>query len=147
MCSIREFQKRLKDVNLTVIARDAVQASKTLYMKEQKDQMFNHKKKDGLEIKPRYSPEWREFKMKVRGQDGLVTLYNEGNFYGRFRMTVKQTTFVIESTDWKNKLLQHRYGKTIFGLGGKYKREWIRDKRGGVHRAYYYIIRKALQLQ
>lgn len=149
MCSISEFQKRLKSVNLPVVARDAVQASKTLFIHEQKAQMFAGKTRDQKPTKPPYSAAWYRFKTIRRGQSGVVTLYNKGNFYAKFVMTVKQTTFTITSTDWKRGLLEGKYSTRIFGIGGKYKTAWIKGDGThgiGVRRAYIYGLKKALQL-
>ncbi len=129
MASIRELMKRLENVDVDQLAMESIEDSKKDLIEWQQEQLFAGKNSAGGFIKPPYKASTKAIKSRKGQPTDRVTLKDTGAFYKAVFVDVRDTTYVIDSTDYKSPLLQNKYGKSIFGLGGIFMIGYRRDVR------------------
>lgn len=129
MASITELMLRLKNTDVERLAMESIEDTRSDLIARQQEQMFAGKTATGTTITPHYKPRTVSIKSKKGQPTDRVTLKDTSAFYKAIFVDVRDTTYVIDSIDYKTPLLISKYGKSIFGLGGIYMIGYRHDVR------------------
>ena len=124
MRTINNFLQAALQINLPVLAVDAMLAKKQDYIDHQQDQMFEGIKSDGKSITPPYAPLTILIKESKGDPYDRVTLKDTGNFYNAIFIDKRSDGFLIDSKDSKANELQEKYSDEIFGLADLRKQDY-----------------------
>jgi hypothetical protein len=142
MATITSFKRRLDVFKFADTAEQAMIKVEDDFVEENKKQLFEGFNKAGNNLKTYASADYAFYKYSRNPGPGLGNpdLYDTGAFYQGIQAIVSSGTISIGSTDPKEPELLAKY-PGIFGLGGKFKREFIANKLRPV---YMSEVRKAL---
>lgn len=115
-----------------------------------RDQLYDGKTRDGKDISPTYqedpyfkTPEaaqaYSDWKDKITPNSlrkpGVPNLYINGYYHGSLGVKISgQNVFYNASAEFGNEIEQ-KYSDKIFGLGGVYKEEYLKQDLGPVFRS------------
>lgn len=120
---------KLRSIDVLLSAQIAIEETAAAGTAAQKKQLFQGVTKLNSPINPFYTARTVAIKAKKGQPTDRVTLKDTGDFYAGILIDVRGDLFVIESADWKNSMLQDRYGENILGLGTDARIEYIQTLR------------------
>ncbi len=96
-------------------------AGSEVYVKQQREQMYDGINSEGLAIEPEYKPFTVQMKESKGQPSTRVTLKDTGSFYEEMYADPRGDKMYIDSKDSKSNELQEKYGDEIFGIQGEYR--------------------------
>lgn len=100
-------------------------AGADVYVRQQKEQMFDGINSEGLAIEPEYTM-FTVIMKEAKGQPSTrVTLKDTGEFYQGIYAEMKSYGLEVDSKDSKSNALQEKYGDEIFGIQGEYRQPYL----------------------
>lgn len=117
-------------MNTDVISEKAIEETADDLQRINKEQLLAGYDKKGELIgskKPYQNPDYAFYKANKNPLPGLGNpdLFDTGAFYEGFETIVQGDSIIQDSTDEKAPELEAKYGEDIFGLGGKFKEEYL----------------------
>lgn len=147
MGTIASLRRGLEALDEIKVAEDSVRETKEAIADTNVEQMMAGRRNDGTEILPSYKDVTIEIKkLKMQPTDRVV-LRDTGAFQAAITTEVNGPNIVTTSSDSKTEKLKKKYNTakgSIFGLGGKYKQEYIDEK---LNPAFMKNIKKATGLK
>lgn len=115
---ISEMQKRLRSIKVWELMKPILEESSEMILAENKKQLRKGKKSDGSNTKQYKSPIYLKYKesLPTYNASPYADLYKTGSFYDDFYTKVTNNGVKVGSNDDKEKILESRDGKNIFGL-------------------------------
>ena len=115
---ISEMQKRLRSIKVWELMKPILEESSEMILAENKKQLNEGKKSDGSNTKQYKSPIYLKYKesLPTYKASPYADLYKTGSFYDDFYTKVTNNGVKVGSNDDKEKILESRDGKNIFGL-------------------------------
>jgi len=121
MRTVNDLLNAVMALDPDAIMEESMAAGGTVYVKQQKEQMFDGINSEGLAIEPEYHPFTVQVK-EAKGQpSNRVTLKDTGDFYEGIYTDPKGDKMYVDSKDTKSNALQEKYGDQIFGIQGEYR--------------------------
>lgn len=132
MVTVAEMLRRFNRVDLVTLTADAMEQNEARIVYLNQTQLLEGKRKDGSSLGT-YRPLTIQKRLEKGRQAGFVDLFMEGNFQNRMKLFIKGRDYDMQSEDWKNDMLQDKYGESIFGLSAENKvKAWQDYLRGDV---------------
>lgn len=116
--TIREYYNKMRNVDITRLKEEAVEACKDLIIRANQDQLREGQNAKGQLIRPAYSVPYMKKKRRMSSYHapiGTPDLFLNGDFQGAMDVIVENGQYDIVSWDEKNVFLQLMYDD-IFGL-------------------------------
>lgn len=125
MRTVIDMLQKVEKVVLNDIFINSMYDGKDVFLKSQKEQMYDGIDSDGLAIEPEYTP-FTVIMKEAKGQpSSRVTLKDTGDFYNAMYIEKRADSLIVDSKDWKSNALQEKYGDEIFGLDTDYKQQYL----------------------
>lgn len=121
MSTALQILEKLQKVDVNLSAQVAIEETANAATDAQRNQLAQGLMSDGSYL-PDYS--FRSV-FQYNKPPGPIKLYDQGDFYRGILIDVRGDIFIIESADFKNNMLQNRYGKGILGLGSEARSAYI----------------------
>ncbi len=139
---LRKFANAIERINTKKIFLQAAQDTSELALDLNRFQLLTQ----GVDSTGRKIGKYKEstkIRKQKKGQETeFITLYDEGNFQGKFSLNTKQIPIFIESKDSKAPILKQKYGDDIMGLLPKNQAEYKQE----VMRRYKQEIDKQIEI-
>lgn len=115
-----QFAKKVDTLDMDAIISQAFEQTKEELAEINRERMDDGIKGDGT-----YMPKYSFISQTVYGYpDTRIKLKATGDFQNAIRITIDGTVIKTDSADEKSRMLQDRYGESIFGTFGPYKLEY-----------------------
>lgn len=125
MSTIRGVQNRIKALDINKEIKTSIESTKNEVADLNRERMLAGKRADGSSM-----PNYSKISVDVFGYPpGPIRLKATGSFQEKITIEVTNIAIVQDSSDSKSKMLQGRYGETIFGMDKGGKEEYIKDLR------------------
>jgi hypothetical protein len=144
MATIADIKRRVDVFKFNDAAEQAFISVEDDFTEENKKQLFGGYDKFQERLRHYANAEYAFYKYSKNPAPGLGNpdLFDTGSFYNHIQTIVRSGTISIGSTDSKAPELEVKY-PGIFGLGGKYKAEFIEQN---LRPAWMRQVKKELQL-
>lgn len=144
MATISALKRRVELFQYSEAATEAFIAVEDDFTEENKKQLFAGYDRFGERLKAYASAEYAFYKYQRNPIPGLGNpdLFDTGSFQSHIQTIVSGLTVNIGSTDSKAPQLEIKY-PGIFGLGGKYRAEFISTY---LRSAFMAVVHKALKI-
>lgn len=121
--TIAALERKIKSVNFDKLIHDSLENTKGSLADINRERMLDGVRADGS-IMPTYS----YISQTVYGYpNSPIKLKATGAFQAAIKVDVLGSVIKTDSTDSKSEMLQERYGIEIFGSGGDYKKQFIKE--------------------
>ena len=124
--TIAALHRKFESFDVAKVAEESLQQTKDHIADLNVEQMSKGLKSDGS-----YMPDYSPVSVEVFGKpEGPIKLFDKGDFYQGYRVTIENGNVVVTSTDEKTGMLFKRFAtktSNIFGLNPQYRREYINE--------------------
>lgn len=132
MVTVAEMLRRFNRVDLVTLTAEAMEQNEARIVYLNQTQLLEGKRKDGSSLGT-YRPLTIQKRLEKGRQVNFVDLFDDGNFQDNMKLIMRGRDYNIQSSDWKNDMLQDKYGESIFGLSAENKaKAWQDYLRGDV---------------
>jgi hypothetical protein len=125
---VKSLIKRVKVLDTNNSIQYSFNKVKEIYADYNREQLFYGYNKDGERLRKYRTLKYARMKSGLNPLPGLRNpdLFLSGKFHKGIKMTVIGDSLRVRSSDKKNNFLMARY-KKIFGLGGRFRKRFIKD--------------------
>lgn len=122
-----KFQDRLRILDVQAAAVKAMNLTANDAAEAQTEQLAQGVDGYGYDITNQEtgSDEYSDSYARYKGRKKPIDLKDQGHFYQGIKVKAAGVMFNIESADWKNKMLQKRYGTAILRMGDAAKEHYL----------------------
>jgi hypothetical protein len=132
MLTIKGLTEKFRTLNTDTIIDDSFYETKSDFEQQNISQMKAGLTNKGKKIQPKYKNSAyaaKKFAMNAAPGFGTPDLLLTGAFQSQINAQLEGDTIKEFSNDQKGPMLEKKYDD-IFGLGGDYKKDWLKNKLG-----------------
>lgn len=141
MATVAGFLKKIQSVDVLKASADSIMATKTEFIDQNNEQLYDGKKRDGNDIHPNYLEDpffktqaqalgYAKWKWKITPSRlrnfYTPNLFINGFYHSTREIIVEGDKIIFNSDASFSGSIEEKYGPLIDGLGGKYLRLYIK---------------------